>query len=156
MVFKNCDKSIPTPGDWTEDDKELLASAAVLYETAASHVAQQSLQSYVETLIGIVVQANKYIDTQEPWVLRKTDPARMATVLYVILEVLRTAAILYQPVIPTAAGRILDQLGVAPEERTFAQLASFEENRLDSGTAIQKPTGVFPRIEIPEGMLVEQ
>lgn len=49
-------------------------------------------------------------DTAAPWTLRKTDPKRMETVLYVLLEVLRKVTILYQPVIPESASHILDQL----------------------------------------------
>ena len=47
-----------------------------------------------------------------PWALNKTDPARMATVLYVLAETIRHLAVLAQPITPAGAGRILDQLAV--------------------------------------------
>jgi len=151
LVFKNCNKQIPVPGEFTEADKELLQAAENLYDTAANHIAFQAIQKYVDTMIGIGVQANKYIDTQEPWVLRKTDPDRMATVLYVLMEVIRYAAILYQPVIPTASRKILDQLAVKPDQRDFAHLT--KEFRISPGSPIEKPVGVFPRIEVPQELL---
>ena len=104
-------------------------------------------------IVELVWEANKYIDEMAPWTLKKTDPDRMATVLYVILEVLRYAAILYQPVIPTLAGRMLDQLTVPADERTFAHLRNDENSsryRIQPGTTIAKPEGIFPRIEMPE------
>jgi methionyl-tRNA synthetase len=79
-------------------------------------------------------------------VLRKSDPARMATVLYAAAETIRRLAILSQPVMPDAMGRMLDQLGVAPETRDFAAL----DTPLAAGTPLPKPEGVFPRYVEPE------
>jgi len=103
--------------------------------------------------VNMIWEANKYIDEMEPWVLRKTNPERMATVLYVIMEVLRYAAILYQPLIPTSANQILDLLTVPSDQRTFAHLN--DSYRLTPGSPILKPTGVFPRIEMPSEELVD-
>src|SRR5690606_38158403 len=73
--------------------------------------------------LGGAGEANRYFSAQQPWVLRTSDPERMATVLSVTLEVVRTVATLVQPVMPTAAGRLLTQLGLA-EEVPFATLAT--------------------------------
>ncbi len=75
--------------------------------------------------------------------LRKSDPARMRTVLYVLAEAIRHYAILVQPVTPFGAGRILDQLAVSAEARTFANLG--RDGALVPGTTLPKPEGVFPR-----------
>ncbi len=91
--------------------------------------------------------ANRYIDEQAPWALRKSDPARMASVLYVAAETVRRLAILSQPVMPGAMGRMLDQLGVAPEARDFAAL----DTALAAGTVLPKPEGVFPRFVEAQG-----
>ena len=52
----------------------------------------------------------------------RTDPTRMATVLYVLAEVVRQLAILVQPVVPASAARLLDQLAVPADARSFAAL----------------------------------
>ena len=77
----------------------------------------------------------------------------MATVLYVILEVLRYVAIMYQPVIPSSANNILDQLQVPENERTFLHLSA--EYKVKAGAPIAKPQAVFPRLEMPETELIE-
>ena len=149
LVYKNCQQAVPeTIGPYTAEDEALLQSARTLCDRAAAAVAVQAIHKYVEVLVTAIVAINKYIDEQAPWALRKTDPARMATVLYVILEVLRYAAILYQPLIPESANKILDQLTVPDNERTFAHLD--DEFRIQPGAPISKPVGIFPRIEIPE------
>ena len=153
MVFKNCNKAVPTEiGPYTPEDEALLADAASLRERCAEHMSVQAIHKYTQTVVAMVRDANKYIDEQAPWVLRKEDPERMATVLYVIMEVLRKVAIMYQPIIPETANKILDQLKIPENERTFAHL---ETGRVEPGTPISKPQGVFPRIEMPEEMLVE-
>src|SRR5262249_53225458 len=109
----------------------------------------------------IVDMANKYIDEQAPWTLRKSDPQRMATVLYVLAETLRHIAILALPFMPGSAGRLLDQLGVAPEPdaRGFAALGVRPDHvppaaGLVPGAALPAPSGIFPRFvetETPAG-----
>lgn len=155
MVFKNCGKAVPDvdAGQYTEEDTALLESARGLRDRAGAAMAVQAIQKYVDAMVGMVWEANKYIDDMAPWVLRKTDPERMATVLYIIMEVLRYTATLYQPLIPESAGKILDALTVPSDERTFAHLN--DEYRIEPGSPISKPQGIFPRIEVPAEDLVE-
>ncbi len=67
----------------------------------------------------------------------------MATVLYVLSETIRNLGILIQPVMPEAAARMLDQLEIAADARTFAHLGP--DHALTPGTALPKPSPVFPR-----------
>ena len=147
MVYKNCGKAVPTEvGVLTIEDERLLASAKSLHARAAAAISEQAIQKYANELIEMVWDANKYIDDNAPWVLRKTDPERMATVLYVIMEVLRHVAILYQPIIPESANKILDILTVPQDERKFEHLVG-DEYKVKPGAPVSKPKGVFPRLE---------
>ena len=149
MVFKNCGKATPTPGTFTAEDEAILASVQGLHKRCADAISEQKIQKYANELIEMVWEANKYIDTMEPWTLRKTDEQRMGTVLYVIMEVLRHVAILYQPIIPGSANKILDLLSVPEDQRSFEHLEG-DEYKIKPETPISKPKGVFPRIEVPE------
>jgi methionyl-tRNA synthetase len=106
----------------------------------------------LHTMLGeiwrVVAEANRYFASEEPWVKRKTDPARMATVLYVTAEVLRIVAILAQPVLPTSTKKLLDILGVAEDARDFAHLG--EAFALTSGAPLPAPAPIFPRYVEPE------
>ena len=95
-------------------------------------------------------EANRYFASQEPWALKKTDPQRMNTVLYVTAEVIRQVSILAQPVVPGSAEKLLDLLALAPEARGFDRLGP--DGRLVAGTELPKPAGVFPRyVEAEKG-----
>ena len=89
--------------------------------------------------------ANGYIDRQAPWALNKTDKVRMAAVLRVLADTVRTVATLLQPFMPGSMAKMLDQLGVPADARDFAALAA----PLPGGIALPAPQGVFPRYVEP-------
>ncbi len=141
FINKNCDAKVPAPATLVAADEALLASARALLPKLRADYAEQSFHRALETLWQVVGDANRYVDAEAPWTLRKTDPARMATVLYVLAEAIRHLAILVQPVVPEAAAKLLDQLAVPADSRDFAML----DRALSPGTALPNPSGVFPR-----------
>ena len=94
-------------------------------------------------------EANRYVDAQAPWALRKSDPARMATVLWVLAETIRHLATLTQPFLPTASAKLLDLLAVPEAERGCVDLGPAGAT-LQAGTALPPPAAVFPRYVEPE------
>jgi len=148
MIFKNCDGAIPQPGAFSAEDTAILNATDELYEAARGEMDRQAITKYLDAVWAVVAEANRYFAAEEPWAKKKTDPARMATILYVTAECVRQFAILAQPVMPESAAKLLDLLAVPPEARTFASLGS--AGRLKAGTAIPEPQGVFPRYVDPE------
>lgn len=151
MVFKNCEGRVPEPGELTAEDKALLQAAEDALQIAREHVHTQSLHRMCESVMSVARLGNKYIDVQAPWSLRKTDMARMRTVLYVLTETVRRIAILLEPVIPGSCDRLLDQIGASPEMRTFASISQ----AIAPGTPILPPTPIFPRIEVQKEVKVK-
>ncbi|MBY6414609.1 methionine--tRNA ligase [Rhodococcus sp. BP-252] len=141
MVAKNLEGKVPTPGEFTADDEALLARADALLDICRKEFDVQALHSALEAIWSVLGETNRYFSQQEPWVLRKTDPARMATVLYVTLEVLRIVGILVQPVMPGSAAKILEQLGNPAHQ--FSDIAT----RIVPGEALPAPSPVFPKYE---------
>ncbi|MFC4171461.1 methionine--tRNA ligase [Microvirga sp. GCM10011540] len=143
MIAKNCEASVPSPGDFTQADRDMLWLADGLPGKARAAMKDFAVHSALSEIWSVVAEANRYFASQEPWVLRKSDPARMATVLYVTAEVLRAVGILAQPFVPEAAAKLLDLLAVAPEDRVVAMVGP--DNRLAAGTALPQPAPIFPR-----------
>ena len=149
LVYKNCGGATPAEiGPLTEDDEAILSTARSLRMRTGEAISNQSIDRYVQHMISMVWDANRYIDVQAPWVLKKTDVSRMNTVLYVLMEVMRHVAILYQPLMPTSSNVILDQLGVPKDERDFSHLDT-AGCEIKLGREVIKPTAVFPRFEVP-------
>ncbi len=143
MIGKNCDGQIPTPGEFTQADLTLLQAADGLLNETRQAMQYQATHTALASIFAVVSEANRYFAGQEPWALKKTDPDRMGTVLYVTAEIIRQTAILCQPFMPQSASRLLDVLAIDENERQFDKLGA--ENRLSGGSAIPKPQPIFPR-----------
>jgi methionyl-tRNA synthetase len=144
MIAKNCGAKVPDPGPFAPADETMLAQPAdALSGQIRPAMESQAFHESLDAIWAIVRAANKYVDDQAPWTLKKTDPPRMATVLYVLAETVRRIAILTQPFMPESSAKMLAQLGVPESARTLAHLDP--QYRLVPGTDLPAPAGVFPR-----------
>ncbi len=141
FVAKNAGAAVPAPGVFTEADRAMLDAAAALLVITRAELAQPAFHKSLEAIFAVVADANRYVDSQAPWTLRKTDPARMATVLYVLMETLRRVGLLLQPFMPATIARLLDLLAIPADGRQFAAW----DAALVAGTALPPPSGLFPR-----------
>jgi methionyl-tRNA synthetase len=150
MIQRYADGRVPDPGPYRREDEELAGAATRLIERVRKEMASQALSRALEAIFEVIAAANRYVDAQAPWALRKEDPARAATVLYVLAETIRHIAVTTQAFLPDASGRILDQLAIPKDGRTLGALAD-PSARLQPGTPLPKPEGVFPRYVEPAG-----
>ena len=154
MIAKNCEGKVPA----LEDGIDLLKDWPALNALDESQVAIERIRQHLDDRLAIhdaieeiwkaVREANRFVDAMAPWALRKTDPARMGSVLYVLAETIRHIAILTWPVMPESSAKLLDQLAVSVDRRSIAHLNTDSirgEYSLEPGTALPKPEGVFPR-----------
>jgi methionyl-tRNA synthetase len=141
MVAKNCDATVPAHGAFTPEDDVLLTAARGLIDTLRREFDAQLFHRCLEAIWSVIGDANRYVDSQAPWALRKTDQARMGTVLFVLSETIRHIGLCVQPIMPDSAAKILDQLSVAEDQRDFESFGEI----LKPGTALPKPSPVFPR-----------
>ena len=148
MIVKNCDGQIPTPREFTEEDKAMLASADGLLALCREEMGKQLIHRALAAIIAVVSETDRYYASQEPWALKKTDPERMGTVLYVTAEVVRQIGILLQPFMPESCEKLLDLVAAPADKRDFAALG--EAGRLVPGTPLEAPKPVFPRYVAPE------
>ena len=148
MVAKNCSGVLPSPGPLTEADRSILDRAMALPKKSHALMQDYSLHVILSEIWRVVGEANRYFASEEPWAKRKSAPERMHTILFVTADVLRIIAIMTQPFMPRAAGKLLDVLGVPEDARNFA----FAETMagLSPGTQLPQPSPVFPRYIQPE------
>lgn len=143
MIAKQLGGLLPEPGEFSDNDKAILAMADGMIAASREAMASQQIHHWLNAVWAVVAEANRYFAGEAPWALAKTDPVRQKTVLYVTAEVVRQIAILAQPVMPTASGLLLDSLGIPEGERNFAALGG--ATRIAPGTTLPAPTPAFPR-----------
>jgi methionyl-tRNA synthetase len=149
FIAKNLDGALPMATAIEPADAALLDDVTAACAAFRSGFAELALSHAIEAWMRGVFACNQYIDVQAPWALRKTDPARMNTVLATLVRAIRMLAITILPVVPSAAGKVLDQIGA--EGRDHAALADDDwyDRQALSDFRIVAPTGAFPRLEMP-------
>jgi methionyl-tRNA synthetase len=150
LISKNCDAYLPAIRGHDEADSALFQTVGdILAETMLRAYNDLALSQAVEAWLQGVFACNAYVDTQAPWSLKKTDPERMETVLATLFICIAQLAVAILPIIPTAAGKLLAQMGVPEDVRTFAGVVSHWYSPLaESDFKIDGPTPLFPRLEM--------
>jgi len=148
MIARNCEGRVPTPGEFTAVDKAILAEAYAIGDKARGAMRDYALHQVLAEIWQVVAGANRYFAAEEPWAKRKSDPERMATILYVTAEVLRVVAIFVQPFMPAKMAQLLDLLAVPKDAHSFDRAT--RERPLASNAELPAPTPIFPRYVEPE------
>ncbi|MGB6534725.1 MAG: methionine--tRNA ligase [Xanthobacteraceae bacterium] len=148
MVARNFAGALPQPGEFSAADRGILSAADDLIGKAREAMATLQLHTVLNAVWTVVADANRYFAGEAPWALAKTDPLRQGTILYVTAEVLRQISILALPFVPQSAGKLLDLLAIAENERTFAFLSG--KRRIGAGVELPGPVPVFPRYIEPD------
>jgi methionyl-tRNA synthetase len=147
MIAKQYEGVLPEPGEFSDNDKAILAQADGMLGLARTAMATQQIHQALNAVWAVVAEANRYFAGEAPWALAKTDPQRQRTVLYVTAEVVRQIAILAQPVMPDSSAKLLDSLDIPGDARDFASLGG--ATRIKVGTRLPAPVGIFPRYVEP-------
>ncbi len=156
FIAKNCGGELHLVATETEPDAALRSEARDLLKQMRDHIDRFEIHLAIEAWLRVVYAANKYIDEQAPWTLRKSDPDRMTAVLAALFQVIRDLAILIQPFVPEGAAKILDQMAIGADERAFAEIenANWFKQFVEEGRRIGAPSPAFPRIVEPEASRV--
>ena len=151
QIFKNCDGYLPTIQGHSDDDQVLLTLINTAVRRDIPEAFEElALSQAAEAWISAVFACNAYIDAQAPWALKKTDVARMETVLGTLYICIAQLAVAIEPIIPASAAKLLDQMGITPELRTFEAISSHWYSPLaEGGFRLDQPQGLFPRLEMP-------
>ena len=152
MVEKYFGGTLPTERENSDADCDLKTMASTLrdrYETEMEHF---QFQNALEQIFKNIQRANKYIDENAPWTLAKDqgNRARLATVMYNLLETIRICAVLLTPFIPDSAEKIFDQIGACPCCRTWEKANVWGSLRPD--VTVHKGEALFPRIDAEKAL----
>ena len=144
MVVKNCNGKIPKkPLVFLNQDRFLINSIKDKLDDYRDLIDNQKLDQYLKNVWVIIGNANKYVDEQAPWLLKKNDFNRMEVVLYTLLETLKQIGIILQPFLPLSSNYILNHLSVSADLRNLNSINTF----IDGDIEIIIPSALFPRIE---------
>ncbi|PWM47026.1 MAG: methionine--tRNA ligase [Clostridiales bacterium] len=145
MTEKYFDGIIPDPVGKTEFDEDIKKTVALSIEKYTERMDTYHIADASDIVFAMLRRANKYIDETTPWTLAKDENRKgdLATVIYILLETIRTGAVMLMPFMPKTCERIFSQLGT--EQSDFDSIKEF--GGLKSGTHIGKAEILFGRID---------
>ena len=143
MIFKNCNEVIPIrPNDFQDEDLKLINSIRNSLQNYRSLMDEQKFDQFLKNIWLVISDANKYVDNQAPWSLKKNDFQRMEVVLYTLIETIRQISIMLQPFIPNTSKSILDYIQIPLVLRDIKSI----ELSFEGGIKISTPKPLFPRV----------
>ena len=148
MVEKYFGGTLPVERESGEFDDDLIASATALRATVDDYMDKTQLNNALAEIFKVVSRANKYIDETMPWVLAKDEAmrARLATVLYNLLDTIRIVATLLSAFMPTTMPKALEQIGACEKCANYDNADKFGVLPLD--VTVKKGEALFPRIDV--------
>ena len=152
MVEKYFGGTLPTERENSDADDDLKQMASTLRDRYQAEMEHFQFQNALEQVFKTIQRANKYIDENAPWTLAKDqgNRARLATVMYNLLETIRICAVLLTPFIPDSAEKIFDQIGACPCCRTWEKANVWGSLRPD--VTVHKGEALFPRIDAEKAL----
>ena len=148
MVEKYFGGTLPTERESGEFDDDLIETATALRAKVDAFMDETQLNNALAEIFKVVSRANKYIDETAPWVIAKdeTKKARLATVLYNLLDTIRIVATLLSAFMPTTMPKALEQIGACEKCATYENADKF--GILPPDVTVKKGEALFPRIDV--------
>lgn len=171
MADKYFDGTLPKERQPEPLDSELINMAESLRDKVAPLIGEARLSNALEEIFKVISRANKYIDETEPWVLGKTElaavapergtdaaqqratggksedkKARLASVLYNLLETIRICSGLLFPFMPETCPKVWEQIGADSALAAYDTLNEF--GNLPANVTVHKGQMLFPRIDV--------
>lgn len=148
MVDKYFGGTLPADREAGDFDAELIAEAEELRAKVDEFMDKTQINNALAEIFKVVSRANKYIDETAPWVLGKDESkkARLATVLYNLLETIRIVSTLLSNFMPTTMPKVWEQIGAAESDITYENAGKF--GVLPADVTVHRGEIIFPRIDV--------
>ena len=153
MVGKYFDDKLPAERQADEMDQDLIQQASSLREKYEGHMERYAFQDALAEVFKVIARANKYIDETAPWALARdmeANGARLATVMYNLLETTRICGVLLTPFMPESMEKLFNQIGACEGCRTWDSAANW--GSLSATAAPTKGENLFPRVDMEKAI----
>ena len=145
FIEKNCESKIPQPDKFEKIDMDLSEDITKKLPKLIEMIDNQDLNTYIKEVINFSFKSNKYFNDLEPWKLKKTNIKRMNTVLYCILNQIKSISILLFPIMPNSVEKIISSLSLTKKNIFLDEINN--QNLLKPGNIIKKGEILFKKIE---------
>lgn len=148
MVEKYFGGTLPAEREADEVDNELVSMVTSLRDKTDHFIDETQLNNALAEIFKVISRANKYIDETTPWILGKDESqkARLASVLYNLLEAIRVSTTLLSCFMPSTMPKVWEQIGADENLITYENAGKI--GVLPSDVTVKKGAALFPRIDV--------
>ena len=152
MVEKYFGGTLPEARQADAPDDELVSMLSALRGRYEAEMEKLQFQNALEAVFKCIQRANKYIDETAPWTLAKDEAnrARLASVMYNLLEAVRICTILLTPVMPESCGKIFAQIGAGKDVQSWDSAEKW--GSLSGTVTVCRGEAIFPRIDMDKAL----
>ncbi len=153
IIAKNLEGVLPT-APATREGEALLETVTTALVDMNLAMDDYAFSAAIEAWMGAVFACNQFVDAEAPWALRKTDPARMSSVLATLYVAIHDLARAIAPIVPGSAARLLNAMGLTGSGEggvtTGGEGKGWYEALAASDFRLAPPVPIFPRLDSPE------
>src|SRR5215470_1617532 len=131
---------IPEAAELSDVDRDLLARSQAGFGAVGELLGRSRFKAAITEAMRVVAEANKYLSETAPWKLRESDPARVATILHTVLQVVDDCKTLLTPFLPHSSQRVFELLGGTGVWSGMPELREVEQ---DGGPPYRVLTGDY-------------
>lgn len=148
MIEKYFGGTLPSEREEAEIDKELIDMALALRDKTDYYIDETQLNNALAEIFKVISRANKYIDETQPWILGKDESkkARLASVLYNLLEAIRISTTLLSCFMPSTMPKVWEQIGAEASLISYENAGKF--GVLPENVTVHRGEPLFPRIDV--------
>ncbi len=148
MVEKYFGGTLPSEREARDVDGELIEMMTSLRNKTDGFIDETQLNNALAEIFKVISRANKYIDETTPWILGKDESkkARLASVLYNLLEAIRITTTLLSCFMPETMPKVWEQIGADKSLITYENAGKY--GVLPENITVKKGPALFPRIDV--------
>ncbi len=168
FAYRRFDGRVPEPGELDETDRALLARIEAGFASVGQQIEGCHFKAGLTEAMSLAQEANRYLNTKEPWQQIKTDPIAAATTIYVCLQAIDWLRLIFSPFLPFSSQKLHEYLGhegsllgrqyvetYQETERSHLALrydasnltATWEPSRLQPGQPLRQPQPLFTKLD---------
>ena len=148
MVEKYFGGTLPAEREAEDIDNELLDMVTSLRDKTDKYIDETQINNALAEIFKVISRAHKYIDETTPWILGKDEnkKARLASVLYNLLEAIRVSTTLLSCFMPSTMPKVWEQIGA--DENLITYENAGKTGVLPADVTVKKGAALFPRIDV--------
>jgi methionyl-tRNA synthetase len=143
LTSKYYEGVVPVAGNFEPRDEEVLATLIQLRTEVEKALDTFHFREALRLAMEMARLGNKYLADMEPWILVKTDPERVKTILHVCLQITANLTIVFEPFLPFTMNKLRSFLNLG--RLNWSELG--RRDLLKAGDRVNAPELLFEKIE---------